>query len=71
MGGQLMQLIELCLMSLGCGTSLDYSDAIAFLAGVVAHEAHKNACLKSCFQSLPYDRGGIEPGQKIDGCFAG
>jgi hypothetical protein len=35
MGGQLMQLIELCLMSLGCGTLLDYSDAIAFLAGVV------------------------------------
>jgi hypothetical protein len=32
-------------------------------------EAPKNACLKSCFQSLPYDRRGIEPGQKIDGCF--
>jgi hypothetical protein len=31
-----MQLIEMCLMSLGCGTLLDYSDAIAFLAGVVA-----------------------------------
>jgi hypothetical protein len=64
MGGQLMQLTEVCLMSLGCETSLHYSDAIAFLAGDVAPEVRKNACLKSCFQSLPYDRGGIEPGQK-------
>ena len=47
------QLIEVCLMSLGCGTSLDYSDAIAFLAGVVAPGAHKEACLKKLLSEPP------------------